>query len=153
MDGGGWKEREEEAGNWQEEVGVGSSSTDKEAPNGTDGPCQGGREAGGAACIDEPAQPRSGLSSQRSQRIRLLRHLSPSSSRVMPGSVFMGVYPGREQTQTRDLREGPACVAEPAVDPSTGRGPGVVVPGDGHIGHDSVPAAAAQESGEGDAFC
>lgn len=148
LNGRGWKKGEGRPGTGGGS-GLGSSSTDKEAPNGTNGPCQG------------VLQER-GLSQQARRPPTSQPGPAPEMQAVRPRPCWQGwgshwpsiashslynawaFIPNSEQTKTPRLREGPPHMAEQEV-PTLRRATHTMVTIDVLICHDSFRADNSQD--------
>lgn len=117
LNGRGWKKGEGRPGTGGGS-GLGSSSTDKEAPNGTNGPCQGVLQERGLSQLRPPTSQPGPAPEMQAVRPRPCwqgwgsHWPSITSHSLYNAWVFI---PNSEQTKTPRLREGPPHMAEQGV--------------------------------------
>lgn len=157
LNGRVWKSGEGKAGNgWRRWPG--SSSTDKAAASGTDGPRQGAvtaerpKPAPPLPSQPGPAPRRCGLKGQERDGGAAGCVTSPSLHSAC-GCLFRGVYPHLRAGEDTEPREGPPGTAEQVVDPTLKRAAHMVVTVGVHICHDNFPAGVGHESWGRGAFC
>lgn len=117
LNGRGWKKGEEEAGDWQEEVGGGEQLHGQRGSTGTNGPCQGGAGRPGMQ-LTLMSQPGPARAEQQSGGRGSPGPRSSLTAGAMPGRLLWAVIPGKS-VKTLNRREGAACMAEQAVGPNT----------------------------------